>query len=67
MLNYIWAGLIIFSLVFALAHDTSDLARDRYRVAEVPVVWHHVEESKVSRFAGARAFVDLLRLRFRRR
>ena len=31
MLNYIWAGLIIFSLVFALIYDTRDLARDTYR------------------------------------
>lgn len=31
MLNYIWAGLIIFSLVFALATDARDLTADRYR------------------------------------
>ncbi|RMF63940.1 MAG: nucleoside recognition protein [Bacteroidetes bacterium] len=31
MLNYIWAGLIIFSLVFALAYDVRDLTRDTYR------------------------------------
>lgn len=31
MLNYIWAGLIIFSLVFALASDIGDVASDRYR------------------------------------
>ncbi len=31
MLNYIWAGLIIVSLVFALASDTADLTRDTYR------------------------------------
>ena len=31
MLNYIWAGLIIVSLVFALAYDVRDLARDTYR------------------------------------
>ena len=31
MLNYIWAGLIIGSLVFALANDTRDLSRDAYR------------------------------------
>ncbi|MDX1531705.1 MAG: hypothetical protein R3362_09280, partial [Rhodothermales bacterium] len=31
MLNYIWAGLIIFSLVFALVYDFGDLARDTYR------------------------------------
>ena len=31
MLNYIWAGLIIFSLVFALTNDIRDLVRDTYR------------------------------------
>jgi len=31
MLNYIWSGLIILSLVFALATDTGALRQDRYR------------------------------------
>jgi spore maturation protein A len=31
MLNYIWAGLIVSSFVFALGHDLGDLAGDRYR------------------------------------
>lgn len=31
MLNYIWAGLIILSLVFALVSDTRDFATDPYR------------------------------------
>jgi len=31
MLNYIWAGLIISSFVFALGYDVNDLASDRYR------------------------------------
>ena len=31
MLNYIWAGLIIVSLVFALAADVGDVVQDRYR------------------------------------
>lgn len=31
MLNYIWAGLIIFSFVFALIYDVRDLSRDTYR------------------------------------
>ena len=34
MLNYIWAGLIVFSLVFALVADIGDLARDTYRNGE---------------------------------
>jgi spore maturation protein A len=31
VLNYIWAGLIVFSFVFALVNDLRDLATDRYR------------------------------------
>ena len=31
MLNYIWAGLIVSSFVFALGHDVRDLTADRYR------------------------------------
>ena len=31
MLNYIWAGLIISSFVFALGYDVKDLTSDRYR------------------------------------
>ena len=31
MLNYIWAGLIVFSMVFALIYDGRDLVRDTYR------------------------------------
>ena len=31
MLNYIWAGLIVSSLVFALFFDVRDLTRDTYR------------------------------------
>ena len=34
MLNYIWAGLIVFSLVFALVADVGDLTRDTYRNGE---------------------------------
>ncbi|MDX1439558.1 MAG: nucleoside recognition domain-containing protein [Rubricoccaceae bacterium] len=35
MLNYIWAGLIIFSLVFALASDVADITQDTYRNGEL--------------------------------
>ena len=31
MLNYIWAGLIVFSLLFALIRDVGDLAHDTFR------------------------------------
>jgi spore maturation protein A len=31
MLNYIWAGLIISSFVFALGYDVRDISRDQYR------------------------------------
>ena len=34
MLNYVWAGLIVFSLVFALIADIGDLSRDTYRNGE---------------------------------
>lgn len=38
MLNYIWAGLIGFSLVFAMVYDVRDIARDTYRNGDpVPV------------------------------
>jgi spore maturation protein A len=31
MLNYIWAGLIVSSFLFALGYDANDLARDTFR------------------------------------
>jgi spore maturation protein A len=31
MLNYIWAGLIVASFVFALGYDIRDISADRYR------------------------------------
>ena len=34
MLNYIWAGLIVSSLVFALVSDVGDISRDAYRNGE---------------------------------
>ena len=38
MLNYIWSGLVILSLVFALVTDLGDLKRDTYRNGQpVPV------------------------------
>ena len=46
MLNYIWAGLIIFSLVFALANDISDFRSDRYRNGKsLPVTIPQAAES----------------------
>ena len=46
MLNYIWAGLIVFSLVFALGHDFQDIRQDTYRNgAALPV-------TNQARFAG---------------
>jgi dolichyl-phosphate beta-glucosyltransferase len=50
---------------FAFDVEVLWLARGRYRIAEVPVVWRHVEESKVSPGSdAARMFVDLLRIRW---
>jgi spore maturation protein A len=34
MLNYIWGGLLVSSLLFAAVHDATDLARDAYRNGE---------------------------------
>lgn len=34
MLNYVWAGLIIFSLLFAAVYDAQDLITDTYRNGE---------------------------------
>ena len=34
MLNYIWAGLIISSFLFALGYDIHDLQSDRFRNGE---------------------------------
>jgi spore maturation protein A len=34
MLNYVWAGLIIFSLLFAAIYDAQDLVTDTYRNGE---------------------------------
>ena len=50
---------------FAFDVEILWLARGRYRVAEVPVVWRHVEESQVSPGSdAARMFIDLLRIRW---
>ena len=58
MLNYIWAGLIIFSLLFALVYDVQDLARDTYRnEQELPVTVRYGED--VDRTAR-RVEVDIL-------
>ncbi len=39
MLNYIWGGLIVFALVFALWYDGKDAVRDTYRNGQpVPAV-----------------------------
>ena len=51
---------------FAFDVEILWLARGRYRIAEVPVVWHHVDESKVSPGTdAARMFIDIARLRLR--
>jgi dolichyl-phosphate beta-glucosyltransferase len=52
---------------FAFDVEILLLARSRYRVAEVPVVWRHVEPSKVSPGRdAARMLVDVLKLSWRR-
>ena len=50
---------------FAFDVEVLWLARGRYQVAEVPVVWRHIEESKVSPGSdAARMFLDLVRIRW---
>ncbi len=50
---------------FAFDVEVLWLARGRYQVAEVPVVWSHIDDSKVSPGGdAARMFVDLLRIRW---
>ena len=51
---------------FAFDVEILWLARGRFRIAEVPVVWRHVEESKVSPGTDAmRMFADVIKLRLR--
>jgi dolichyl-phosphate beta-glucosyltransferase len=53
---------------FAFDVEILWLARGRYQVAEVPVAWSHIEESKVSPGGdAARMFVDLIRIRWMHR
>ena len=52
---------------FAFDVEVLLLARLRYKVAEVPVVWRHVEQSKVSPGRdAARMLWDVVKLRRRR-
>ena len=52
---------------FAFDVEILLLARPRYRVAEVPVVWRHVEQSKVSPGRdAARMLMDVLKLSWKR-
>ena len=51
---------------FAFDVEILRLARERHRIAEVPVVWRHVEQSKVSPgIDAARMLRDVLILRLR--
>ena len=53
---------------FAFDVEVLWLARGRYQVAEIPVVWRHVDESKVSPGTdAARMFADLVQIRWRHR
>jgi dolichyl-phosphate beta-glucosyltransferase len=52
---------------FAFDVEILLLARSRYHVAEVPVVWRHVEQSKVSPGRdAARMLVDIVKLSWKR-
>jgi dolichyl-phosphate beta-glucosyltransferase len=53
---------------FAFDVEILWLARGRYQIAEVPVVWRHVEQSKVSPGVdAARMLIDIVKLRLRHR
>lgn len=53
---------------FAFDVEILQLAEGRYQVAEIPVVWRHVEESRVSPLVDApRMLFDLVKLALRRR
>jgi spore maturation protein A len=56
MLNYIWAGLIVTSFVFAGVYDTSDLIQDRYRNGQALTVDLEYPEG----FDGDRRFVPVV-------
>ncbi len=50
MLNYIWAGLIIFSLVFAVASDLGDYFTDEFRNGEeYDITLHFPENAETDR------------------
>lgn len=62
------AGREVFSRsrVDRFAWDVEALLLSRrlgYRIAEVPVLWFHVEDSRVSLGGGAQAYLDLFRIR----
>jgi dolichyl-phosphate beta-glucosyltransferase len=57
------------AVVDRFAYDVEALLLARrlgYPIAEVPVLWFNSADSKVSLGAGAQAYLDLLRIRFRR-
>lgn len=59
MLNYIWAGLIISSLLFALVSDVRDAANDRFRnESPLPVTLEYAEGYQ----PGARRVPVLVRI-----
>ena len=60
MLNYIWSGLIVASLVFALWFDVGDLARDTYRNSQaLPVeIVLPAEYDPEARFVAVEIWMD---------
>src|SRR5688572_33016204 len=54
MLNYIWAGLIVASFVFALGYDVRDLSSDRYRNGQPLPVALRSEERRVGKECRSR-------------
>ncbi len=60
MLNYIWAGLIVASFVFALGYDAGDIAADRYRNGQpLPVQVSYPEDgTRAGRHVPVRIRID---------
>ena len=70
MLNYIWGGLIIVSLVFAMISDVRDFAKDTYRNGQpLPVTvslwanaYAHAADSTTTRSRMVLFFIGSLSL-----
>lgn len=59
MLNYIWGGLIVFSLVFALVNDASDIVNNTWRNGEeIPAEIRFPANADLDRNQNVRFLLD---------